>query len=474
MLWLVAAAHAARPTDGVGLFHYDPTDVIATWDEPSGQLRVHYSTSGPNVTQLTDADANGVPDYVELAGLAGAEALTVYTAAGFRPPVRESELGPSLGGSDAFDLYLLDFGGVADGNTSYDRCSGGRCVAYLITENDFAESRYPSDLVALETVVPHELFHAVQAAYTEQLESWTSEGTATWAERLFRPDSQDFRDLAGLYLEEPTRAIDEVPVGPISGFAYGTSLWFDFLTTRHDPSLVVDLLERRSTATGGDLEVVLDVLDERGDDVTDMWTTFAQWNLATGSLAGAADSYEYATSIGPPPFEDEARHVEDDNRFYPLATTYYVVDHQGGPLWFGLEEPAPGVVFGLHRADEAGDVLPADLVFEGDDPLPRELDDYPPGLLYLWGSQAQDADDSIKVLFCAGPQAFVEGCFAPEVPTDTGGGEDTGGDDEKGCGCASPGTALADRTGALTGWLAAVAWLGRRRTRGSRRTPTAA
>jgi hypothetical protein len=362
---------------------------------------------------------------------------------------------------------------VADGNTSYDRCSGGRCVAYLITENDFAESRYPSDLVALETVVPHELFHAVQAAYTEQLESWTSEGTATWAERLFRPDSQDFRDLAGLYLEEPTRAIDEVPVGPISGFAYGTSLWFDFLTTRHDPSLVVDLLERRSTATGGDLEVVLDVLDERGDDVTDMWTTFAQWNLATGSLAGAADSYEYATSIGPPPFEDEARHVEDDNRFYPLATTYYVVDHQGGPLWFGLEEPAPGVVFGLHRTDEAGDVLPADLVFEGDDPLPRELDDYPPGLLYLWGSQAQDADDSIKVLFCAGPQAFVEGCFAPEVPTDTG-GEDTGGDDEKGCGCASPGTALADRTGGFTGWLAAVAWLGRRRTRGSRRTPTAA
>jgi MYXO-CTERM domain-containing protein len=449
-----SSAVAARPTDLVGLFAFDATDVIETWDEPTGDVRVHYSVSGPNVTDLDDDDASGVPDYVEQAGTFGAEALALYVATGFLHPVREAEVGlGDLGGSQAFDLYLVDFGGQADGYLSVDRCQDGRCATALVVENDFNGYGYPSDEVALETVVPHELFHAVQAAYTEDLESWTSEGTATWAERLFRPGSADFLRLAGAWFDEPTRSIDDPPVGPVPAFAYGTALWFDFLVTRHDPQLVVEVLESRSTAAGSDLDVVLGVLDDRGDDLRDLWTTFSAWNLATRELAGAAESYSYARMVGPPLLEDEGRVLDDDNRFYPLATTYYRLDHRGGEVWFGLAEAAPGLAFALHGVDAEGRVLDAALTFDGADPTPRSLGELPAGDWYLWGSQPIDGAESIKVRFCAGPEEDVLACFAPEpttTPTDTA--ADTGEDGGGGCGCATGGVPHAPL--ALLGLLA--------------------
>jgi MYXO-CTERM domain-containing protein len=459
LLASVSPAEAARPTDLVGLFSFDASDVIATWDEPTGDVRVHYSISGPNVTDLTDSDADGVPDFVYMAGTFGAESLALYVETGFLHPVRESEVGLSaLGGSDAFDLYLVDFDGQADGNLSVDRCADGRCAAALIVENDFTGYGYPSDEAALATVVPHELFHAVQYAYTEDLEVWTSEGTATWAERLYVPASQDFLRQVSGWFEEPTRAIDEPPVGPVPGFAYATGLWFDFLTTRHDPQVVVELLEARSTSPASDLEVMLGVLEDRGDDVRDMWETFSAWNLATGDLSGAFEGYDYARYVGPPLLEDEARVLDDDARFYPLATTYYRLEHRGGELWFGLDEAAPDVSFSLHGVDGEGRVLPAELLFDGSDPAVRLLADLPPGDYYLWGSQAVDGPESIKVRFCAGPEVDVVDCFAaePTTPEPTG---DTGTDDDGGgCGCAS-----GPASGFPALLLLAAATLGRRR-----------
>lgn len=439
MIALLAAsgAWAARPTDLVGLFAFDAADTVASWDDPTGDVRVHYSVSGPNVTDLDDDDGSGVPDYVEWAGTAAAESLALYVATGFRHPLREAELGlGDLGGSQAFDLYLVDFAGQADGYLSVDRCAGGVCAAALVVENDFAGYAYPSDLVALETVVPHELFHAVQAAYTDDLESWTSEGTATWAERLFRPESQDFLRLAQAWFEEPTRSIDDPPVGPVPAFAYGTSLWFDFLVTRHDPSVVVDLLEAAGAADDPELDLVLGAIAARGDDLADLWTTFSAWNLATGELAGSAESHAYAEDVGPPALEDEGRRLDDDNRFYPLATTYYRLTHDGGPMWFGLEAAEPDLTFALHPVDGQGRVLPAERMWDGADPTPRALGDLPAGDWYLWGAQAVDGEDSIKVRFCAGPEDDVVACFAPAPAPSGDTAADTGGGDEgSGCGC---------------------------------------
>ena len=66
MFVLTTLAFAERPTEG-GLFAYDATDTVETYDE--GMIRVHYSSSGGNVTIMDDLDGSGTPDYVELVAI---------------------------------------------------------------------------------------------------------------------------------------------------------------------------------------------------------------------------------------------------------------------------------------------------------------------------------------------------------------------------------------------------------------------
>jgi hypothetical protein len=63
--------------------------------------------------------------------------------------------------------------------------------------------------------------------------------------------------------------------------------------------VVVELLEARATSPASDLEVVLGVLEDRGDDTRDLWETFSAWNLATGELSWAFEGYDYAQWVGP-------------------------------------------------------------------------------------------------------------------------------------------------------------------------------
>ena len=88
---------------------------------------------------------------------------------------------------------MVDFGGQADGSYAIDRCNDeGACSGAIILENDFQGYGYRSVVEAVETVVPHELFHATEAAYVQSTPIWVSEGLAVWAERQFAPESRDF------------------------------------------------------------------------------------------------------------------------------------------------------------------------------------------------------------------------------------------------------------------------------------------
>jgi len=69
-----------------------------------------------------------------------------------------------------------------------------------------------------------------------------------------------------------------------------------------------------------------------GGTLLDSWSTFASWNLATRGRAGTATSYDFATEIGPVELSAEGWPLEDDNRFYPLAASYFRTDHPGGDL----------------------------------------------------------------------------------------------------------------------------------------------
>ncbi|MBN2799220.1 MAG: hypothetical protein JXX28_08760 [Deltaproteobacteria bacterium] len=453
LLLLTGTSLAVRPTEG-GMFSFDDADVVASWEEPGGVVRVHYSVEGPNVVRAGDADQDGVPDFAQDVAITAAEVIDFYSdTVGLRRPLSEDQVGLSaLGGSYAFDFYLVDFAGNADGMFSPDGCADGHCAGHMVMENDFAGYGYPSISMAIEVLTSHELFHAVQNAYAADQVNWFAEGTAVWGENQWDPGSLDFMWFADSYLESADRSLDKPPTGPVPAFAYGTCLWWDFLTTRHDTELMNELQEATDDSTGDPLLDMASVIEGRADTLEEAWTTFVSWNLATGDRAGALPGYSYATRLDGIHAEAEGTSIDDDNRFYPLAATYYRLDHQGGPLWFGLEEEAAGLHFALHPVKDGaadGPVEPAAEAWYGEAQGKRALldgADLPAGGYWLAVTYPQRADASTKVRLCLGDEAAASACTAGDEPEDTGTDEP----EEPGKGCSSTGlTPLAGAWGLI-------------------------
>lgn len=484
LLGFVSSAAAARPDSGSGMFAFDAADELAWVEGPEGRVRVTYSLSGPNQTLLADDDGSGSPDYAEDVAASAEAVLDFYAELGFLRPLSEADMGlGELGGSGAFDFYLLDFGGSADGQFVTDTCSGGRCSGFMNMENDFAGYGYSSLAVAIRVLTSHELFHAVQAAYNGTQAAWLSEGTAVWAEYQYDPGTEDFISLCGSYLAETTRSLDSPPAGSVTGWSYGTALFFQFLTERYAPGVIVALEEAmEGRAAEGEIAAITDVLADWGTDWATEWPVFARWNLAVGSRAGVAESYPFAASLRKIVEEAEGSEIVDDNRFYPLAATYFRLDHAGGPLFLGTAEEAAGLVFTVHPVVDGGDdgpVADAIATWAPAGPETLELGEQPAGGYWLVGSYPAVADQSVKVLFCFGGEAALEACAAGPVdsgdpadsgePDDTAGGEapGTGGeaDEGKGCGCAS-----AKRAGSAASGLTLLLSLGL--ALGARRRPS--
>jgi hypothetical protein len=458
LLGVVSVAFA-RPTEG-GMWSYDDTDVVTSLDSAAGTVRVWYSTAGTNAVLPDDDDANGLPDFAEEVAATAEDVLAVYADAGFRAPLTDG----SRGGSAAMDVYLVDFAGNSDGNFAAESCTGGspnQCSGYFQMENDFAGYGYANITAAIRVLTSHELFHAVQAAYDSGEGVWFSEGTAVWAEQFYdTEENDDFLSFCDAYLDDTGRSIDEPPAGPVPTFAYATSLWWYYLSVTYGDTIILDLLE--ATDTGDDVLVDMEALEAAGGgSLTNDFATFARWNLATGRYAGASDSYSFASEIGPPRAEASGAAIADDNRFYPVAATYYKLEHPGGEVWFATEADAPELAFSLHGVDTDGHVTPALATFAGT-ATATSLGDLPAGDYWLIGSNPTLADQSTHVLTCLGSRDDVAACAPIDAGDDTAG--DTGEDSPEppvGCGCATGAGAPAELLGGL---LLAVGLAGARRS----------
>ncbi len=229
-LWraaLVAAALIAAPTAAAA--DRDPWDAGTTpqtFARPGGRTRIHYVTTSPDAVPALDADATGVPDFVEEAARRGDESLAAFATLGFRPPLPDG----ALGGDDRLDIYLRDLAG-ADSSFTADTCAQTpfTCSGHMTIENDFVGYSYPSVSMALRILTSHELFHAVQNAYDgDQPIAW-SEGTAVWAEEVVFPEQTDFENLVAAFQAKPFRPFDRAGAGFGDLYPYGAALWPYFL-----------------------------------------------------------------------------------------------------------------------------------------------------------------------------------------------------------------------------------------------------
>lgn len=326
---------------------YDTTDVVESYVSPEGTFRVHFTRAGRHAVPLADEDADGVPDHVAMVGRIYDEVLARYEAMGYRRPLGDEAVPTDNGGDGLFDVYLLDFGGGSDGAFRRELCTSDGCAGYMIQENDFVGSSYPSVGYGARLLASHELFHAVQAAYDDSLGtqgSVLSEGTAVWASERFDPALRDLEGLAYGYTERTDRSLGVDPATAGGAYTYGTGIVFEHLSVQYGEEIVRELWEDLAARTDGAEWLV--VLDERlrgshGSSFEASFVALAEWMIFLGPRADATRGPANGASFEPvaamlvtAPYEDRTV------RMFPAAIRYFAVESGTTAVVLGGAEAA--------------------------------------------------------------------------------------------------------------------------------------
>ena len=298
------------------MWRFLPSDTVEHYDEPDSGFRIHFTRSGVNAVPVLDANANTIPDMAEsVVSVYDLVAAKYQTAMGYRAPVGDLGLA-SNGGNERFDVYLLNFGAGADGAFRSDQCTADKCIGYVVQENDFVGFGYPNATVATRILGSHEYFHAIQSAYDNSQDIVILEGTAVWATEQFDPSTNDFEGFLNGFMSRPDRSLDSPPPGPVPAFAYGSAIFFEFLSEKYGTPIIRKLWEHCENGQGAASEpadvanphwmIQLDALLKSDYQSTFAltWREFIRWNLYTATFADPTRSYANGANYPGPMMTD--------------------------------------------------------------------------------------------------------------------------------------------------------------------------
>ena len=255
------------------------TDAQHTLLSPSGRFRIHYDTEGRHAVSPKDDDANGIPDYIDLA-LVVLDSTWVLEVEqlGYNPPPADN----GLGGGDEYDAYVIDIGGRYYGY-AYPETSGATTYSHLEIDNNFTDPGYKQTrgLDALRVTIAHEFHHAIQFGYyAGQDGSWWQESTSTWMEEVAYPHIDDYLQYLTYFLSEPRRALNSGPYGSLH--TYGSAIFSHFLNQRYGRELnrlIWEEVGQRKSVHLDHFDHVIRQAEPGGLGVT--MGEFAVWNYFT-------------------------------------------------------------------------------------------------------------------------------------------------------------------------------------------------
>ncbi|MDQ3729126.1 MAG: hypothetical protein M3355_06005 [Actinomycetota bacterium] len=251
---------------------------------------------------LTDNDANGIPDYVDAAVEAVDRSIQVENGElGWPEPKGDGDDGEPQGGpeKDRVDIYLSDLCGgnncvfgyaQVDDNSSECINPPYLCSAYLVVDNDYAEFGASGGELGLRVTTAHEYNHILQFNLDTNQDSWMFESTATWAEEQVFPDDDDWvRSYMASWVTET-----EIPLTKSDFKFYGSAIWNHWIEngdSTYGPDVVLDAWELSRNVTPKDDAVASydqAIEDNGGESFFDEFVRFtsatAEWNAGVGNL----------------------------------------------------------------------------------------------------------------------------------------------------------------------------------------------
>lgn len=313
-------------------------DLCFYWVSESGD------SDAPN---LTDADANSIPDYVDRVMTAYEQVWdTEINTLGYRMPLKDS---PESDGGRSLDVYLADIGneGLYGYCTNDNPRPGRRQSAYCVIDDDFSANEFApgtSGLAAMKVTGAHEFFHAVQFAYDWDERLFFMEGTAVWVEdEVFDAINANYDYLHDSALHQPEVSLDAGDFREDENFEYGSWLFWRFLSERDDDDIIKEIWE----GAAGPAELfpsLRSALQARGTTLPNTMGDFSMWNRAINANNSGLLKYEegtaYMTAVNfhYPPWD--ARHWLGPSPSTP-STGWRELSLDHLSMRYVLMEPAP-------------------------------------------------------------------------------------------------------------------------------------
>ncbi|MBC7961588.1 MAG: hypothetical protein H7Y05_01445, partial [Steroidobacteraceae bacterium] len=235
-----------------------------------GRFLIHYTTAGTDAPPPTDANVNGVPDWVETTAQTFEDVAAAYLVLGWR-------LAPTVSAAP-YDVYLRDLAQLVD--PIYGQTTSGQSLpsagfsnafgSFMEIDNNFAEDVYVkatggpySPTQSLQITAAHEYQHAIQYGYNIFFDVWFAEATSSWHEdELYDGVNQLYNYIPG-WFSNSRLPLDTV-TSTTTGGGYGRWIFNRFLAEQHGTGVIKAVWEKLATfnAPANNVDIpILPVLD---------------------------------------------------------------------------------------------------------------------------------------------------------------------------------------------------------------------
>ena len=213
------------------------SDAEVAFTSIGGHFLVHYTTSGSDAPPLTDADGNGIPDWVETVAQTFESVAASYSSLGWRraPTADNAPYDIYLRNLAAQEIYGQTTATKLVASTGFANAS----ASFIEIDKDFTSTIYKpriyTPLQSLQIAASHEYHHAIQYGYNVRFDTWYAEATSTWYEdELFDSINQLYTYLPAWFTHS-TISIDTFASSTETalGTGYGRWLFNRYLAEQH-------------------------------------------------------------------------------------------------------------------------------------------------------------------------------------------------------------------------------------------------